>query len=76
MTHRYHINLFWSDADTAWIADVPDLAGCSAWGATPEAALHEVEIAISEWIAVATDDAKVIPPARYSPAIYAVTRAA
>jgi hypothetical protein len=39
MTPRYHINLFWSDEDDAWIADAPDLTYCSAHGATPEEAL-------------------------------------
>ena len=33
---RYHINIFWSDEDECWIADVPDLRYCSAHGATPE----------------------------------------
>ena len=46
MHHRYHINLFWSDEDECWIADVPDLTYCSAHGPTPEAALAEVETAI------------------------------
>lgn len=41
MTARYHINLFWSQADDAWIADVPDLKSCSAMGDTPEEALAE-----------------------------------
>ena len=52
MPHRYHINLFWSDEDGCWIADVPDLTYCSAHGPTPEAALAEVETAIAAWLAV------------------------
>jgi len=43
MTPRYHINLFWSEADSAWVADVPDLQSCSAFGDTPSEALPEVE---------------------------------
>ena len=35
MTHKYHINLFWSEPDGAWIADVPDLHSCSAFGDYP-----------------------------------------
>src|SRR5947209_5608301 len=38
----YHINVFWSDEDQSWVADVPDLAKCSALGDTPQEALQEV----------------------------------
>jgi len=31
----YHINMFWSEEDQAWVADIPDLQHCSAFGATP-----------------------------------------
>ena len=41
---RYHINLFWSDEDACWIADVPDLKPCSAHGDTPAEAIAEAEI--------------------------------
>jgi len=27
---RYHINVFYSDEDRAWVADIPDLQYCSA----------------------------------------------
>jgi predicted RNase H-like HicB family nuclease len=47
MTPRYHINLFWSEADSAWVADVPDLQSCSAFGNTPSEALAEVEKAMA-----------------------------
>jgi len=43
MTPKYHINLFWSEADGAWVADVPDLQSCSAFGDTPAEALSEVK---------------------------------
>ena len=36
----YHINVFWSEEDGAYIADIPDLEYCSAHGPTPEAALR------------------------------------
>lgn len=68
---RYHINLFWSAADGCWIADVPDLKSCSAFGDTPEEALGEVEKAIEGWLAVAREDGLPIPEPRYRPAIYA-----
>ncbi|MBI4968418.1 MAG: type II toxin-antitoxin system HicB family antitoxin [Rhodospirillales bacterium] len=73
-TRHYHINLFWSAEDKAWIADVPDLKSCSAHGASPAQALAEVEKAMVAWIEVAREEGHAIPPPRYRPAIYA-TRA-
>ncbi len=66
---KYHINLFFSAEDKAFIADVPDLKHCSAHGKTPEAALHEVLIAIDAWLATAKAHGKRIPKPRYRPAI-------
>lgn len=69
--NRYHINLFWSDADGCWVADVPDLKSCSAFGDTPAEALIEVEKAIDAWLDVARRDGLPVPEPRYRPAIYA-----
>ncbi len=66
----YHINIFYSEEDKAYIADVPDLKYCSAHGETPEEALREVLIAKSEWLASARDNGREIPKPRYRPAIY------
>lgn len=66
----YHINLFYSDDDGGWIADIPDLAFCSAFGGSPEEALREVLIAKQAWLDVARDDGRPIPEPRYRPAIY------
>lgn len=66
----YHINIFYSDEDGGYIADIPDLDACSAFGASPEAALAEVEIAKSAWIDSARSAGKAIPIPRYRPAIY------
>jgi predicted RNase H-like HicB family nuclease len=68
MEPRYHINLFWSDTDDSWIADVPDLRSCSAFGDTPEEALAEARIAIQGWIETAIAHDMVVPEARYRPA--------
>jgi predicted RNase H-like HicB family nuclease len=68
---HYHINLFWSDEDECWIADVPDLRPCSAHGDTPTEAMAEAEIAIALWLETAEDRGFPIPPPRYRPAIYA-----
>ena len=46
MPAMYPIDVFWRDEDKAWVADVPDLAYCSATGETPHEAVAEVEVAI------------------------------
>jgi predicted RNase H-like HicB family nuclease len=66
----YHINIFYSQEDGEYIADIPDLKYCSASGATPEEALREVLIAKSLWLEAAQKNGKPIPPPRYRPAIY------
>jgi predicted RNase H-like HicB family nuclease len=67
----YHINVFYSDEDAAYVADIPDLEVCSALGASPEEALSEVERAKRAWLAAAREAGKPIPEPRYRPAIYA-----
>ena len=69
MSPRYHINIFWSDDDACWIADVPDLKSCSAHGDTPAEAAVEVEIAVAGWLEVARDHKCPIPEPRYRPAL-------
>ena len=49
----YHINVFYSEGDGGYIADIPDLDACSAFGASPEEALAEVEKAKEAWLAAA-----------------------
>ena len=66
----YHINIFWSEEDEGYIADVPDLEACSAFGSTPEEALHEVQAAKAAWLEAAKSAGKPIPRPRYRPAIY------
>ena len=68
----YHINVFYSDEDEGYIADIPDLKSCSAFGTTPEEALREVLIARDAWLEAARKHRKPIPKPRYRPAIYAV----
>lgn len=65
MTPRYHINLFWSDDDDCWIADVPDLRSCSAHGDTPAEAAADVQVALELWLEVARDAGMTIPEAAY-----------
>lgn len=66
----YHINIFYSSADDGYIADIPDLIACSAFGPTPAAALAELELAKAAWLAVARETGKPVPPPRYRPLIY------
>jgi predicted RNase H-like HicB family nuclease len=65
-----HINIFYSDEDEGYTADIPDLEACSAFGNTPEAALREVELARKAWIESAKTEGKPIPPPTYRPLIY------
>jgi predicted RNase H-like HicB family nuclease len=66
----YHINIFYSEEDAGYIADIPDLDSCSAFGATPEEALAEVKRARAAWLEAARAAGKPIPVPRYRPAIY------
>jgi predicted RNase H-like HicB family nuclease len=66
---RYHINVFWSEEDECWIADVPDLRFCSAHGETPAQAVAEVEIAMAAWLETARERQIPIPAPRYRPAL-------
>lgn len=66
----YHINLFYSEQDEGWIADIPDLAACSAFGSTPEEALREVLIAKRLWIESCLADGNPLPAPNFRPAIY------
>jgi predicted RNase H-like HicB family nuclease len=66
----YHINIFYSDEDEGYIADIPDLEFCSAFGTTPQEALTELEQAKAAWLEAARAEGKSIPSPRYRPAIY------
>jgi predicted RNase H-like HicB family nuclease len=70
----YHINIFYSDEDGGYIADIPDLESCSAFGETPEKALAALEAAKAAWLEAARAAGKPIPPARYRPIIYQLLR--
>ncbi|MFN9405564.1 MAG: type II toxin-antitoxin system HicB family antitoxin [Dolichospermum sp.] len=61
MTLRYEINLYWSDEDQAFIAEVPDLPGCAADGETYQEALQNIEIIMQEWIETAQELGRKIP---------------
>ena len=66
----YHINIFYSEEDGVYIADIPDLESCSAFGKTPQEALEQVQIAKSAWLETARELGRPIPRPKYKPAIY------
>ena len=70
----YHINIFYSEEDGGYIADIPDLESCSGFGATPEEALAEVKRAKAVWLEAARQAGKPVPPPRYRPVIYQAAR--
>jgi predicted RNase H-like HicB family nuclease len=61
MNPKYEIIIYWSNNDNAYIAEVPELAGCMADGATYSEALQNAEIIIKEWIETATELGRNIP---------------
>ena len=58
---RYEIILYWSDSDQSFIAEVPELPGCAADGASRAEALANVETVIAEWIETARELGRPIP---------------
>jgi predicted RNase H-like HicB family nuclease len=64
---HYAINVFWSEEDGVWVANVPDLKFCSAFGDTPEQAVAEVGVAMRAWLEVAREKGLPIPEPRYQP---------
>jgi len=63
----YHINVFYSEEDEGYIADIPDLKHCSAFGTTPEEALQELLKAKKAWLEAAKVNKKPIPTPHYRP---------
>lgn len=66
----YFISIFYSEEDDGYIADIPDLRFCSAFGETPEEALREVQVAKAAWLETARASGKPVPKPMYRPAIY------
>lgn len=66
----YHINIFYSEEDEGYVADIPDLDSCSAFGRTPAEALAAVQEAKDAWLDAARNEGKPVPRPQYRPAIY------
>jgi predicted RNase H-like HicB family nuclease len=61
---QYEIILYWSKEDQAFIAEVPELAGCAADGATYQEAIVNAEVVIREWIETALELGRPVPEPR------------
>ena len=59
--HKYEIIIYWSDADGAFVAEVPQLPGCAAHGDTQEAALAQISRATDLWIETAREFGDPVP---------------
>ena len=59
--NKYEIIIYWSEIDNAYIAEVPELAGCMADGKTYAEALNNAEVIINEWIETAQSLGRPIP---------------
>lgn len=58
---KYEIIIYWSDEDEAYVAEVPELAGCAADGTTYKQALSNAEVVIREWIETARELGRPVP---------------
>lgn len=75
--HDYEMRVFWSEGDGYYLAEVPELPGCVADGATPEEAVTQARERIAEWIAFARELGRDVPqPAQSRRAIGAGLRPA
>jgi predicted RNase H-like HicB family nuclease len=62
--NKYEVIIYWSDEDSSFIAEVPELSGCMADGKTHQEALSNAEIIINEWIETAKELGREIPQAK------------
>ena len=69
--YKYEIIIFWSEDDNAYVAEVPELAGCMADGETYLDALKNAEIIISEWIETAKLLGREVPVPKKGKLMYA-----
>jgi len=61
---KYEVIIYWSEEDQAFIAEVPELPGCMADGASTQEALANVETIAREWIETARELGREIPEPR------------
>ncbi|WP_020562698.1 type II toxin-antitoxin system HicB family antitoxin [Methylosarcina fibrata] len=61
MMTKYEMIIYWSEEDQAYIAEVPELAGCMADGNSYQEAVRNAEQVIAEWIETAVELGRPIP---------------
>lgn len=71
MSPKYEVIIYWSDEDGVFVAEVPELPGCQAHGATYAQALQEVEVAIGLWIETAREFRREVPEPKGRKLMYA-----
>jgi len=59
--YKYEVIVYWSEADDAYIAEVPELPGCMADGATYEETVKNIQVIIAEWVETARSSGREIP---------------
>ena len=69
--HKYETIIYWSDVDQAFLAEVPELPGCTAHGDSQENALANVTQAIELWITTAKEFGDPVPQAKGVRLMYA-----
>lgn len=69
--HKYELIIYWSAEDGVFVADVPELPGCSAHGSTPAEAVANAQDAIALWIDTAKEFNRAIPEPKGRRLIYA-----
>ena len=63
---KYSMIISWSSEDNCYIVSVPDLPGCMADGETPQKAVENAQVIISEWIETARMLGREIPEPSFS----------
>jgi predicted RNase H-like HicB family nuclease len=71
MSSRYEVIIYWSDADAAFVAEIPELPGCMAHGSSREDALTNAENAIQAWIETAEEFGDPVPQPKGRKLMYA-----
>jgi predicted RNase H-like HicB family nuclease len=64
MRTDYELIIWWSEADQAYLVEIPELPGCMADGATQEEALANAKLVITHWIETAQELGRSIPQPR------------
>lgn len=64
MSLKHTVIIYWSADDEAFVAEMPELAGCMADGATPQEALANIQVVAAEWIETAAELGREIPEPR------------